>query len=132
MPLAAGTQTPGSEASALGVTRSLPEPAAAQALAAAQLARLRWRCRRGMRELDFLLSRYLENDYLQADTAQRRAFESLLDLPDPVILDYVLARALPQDFQQEKIVACLTLGLNAATPIDRASSGPADPELSSQ
>jgi len=27
-------------------------------------ARLRWQCRRGMRELDLLLTDYLENDYL--------------------------------------------------------------------
>lgn len=53
---------------------------------ARRLARLRWHCRRGMRELDVVLGRYLERDYLQAGTDSQRAFESLLEWQDPEIL----------------------------------------------
>ena len=44
---------------------------------------LRWRCRRGARELDLMLARYLERRYPQAPAPERRAFARLLDLPDP-------------------------------------------------
>jgi antitoxin CptB len=98
-----------------------------------QLARLRWRCRRGMRELDVLLSRYLETAYLHADTGHRRAFESLLELPDPVILDYVLGRAFPGDSQHRQIIDCLTTGVIAmGTCTDRPRSDRVDGELSSR
>lgn len=58
---------------------------------------LRWRCRRGMKELDVLLTRYLDRDYYTAPLAQREAFEALLALPDPDILDYVLGRTEPDN-----------------------------------
>lgn len=45
--------------------------------------RLRWRCRRGTRELDLMLGRYLERGWPRAGAAERAAFERLLDVPDP-------------------------------------------------
>ena len=56
----------------------------------AELARLRWRCRRGMRELDLLLTAYLDAGYVQADAAEKRAFGQLLTLPDPELAAYLL------------------------------------------
>ena len=47
------------------------------------IRKLRWRCRRGMKELDVLLERYLEARYPEAKAAEREAFERLLDAPDP-------------------------------------------------
>ncbi|HZV23200.1 MAG TPA: succinate dehydrogenase assembly factor 2, partial [Luteimonas sp.] len=49
---------------------------------AAELRRLRWRCRRGMRELDRLLERYLDLRWLQASEAERGVFLRLLDCED--------------------------------------------------
>ena len=48
----------------------------------AELKRLRWRCRRGMKELDFLLVRWLERRWAGADEARRAAFEALLEAED--------------------------------------------------
>lgn len=45
--------------------------------------RLRWRCRRGMRELDQLLGWYLDNRYAMADRVTQGAFADLLEQPDP-------------------------------------------------
>ena len=56
------------------------------------LSRLRWRCRRGMRELDELLLRYLERQLPQAGPDERDAFASLLDLPDPELFGYLAGR----------------------------------------
>lgn len=47
-----------------------------------QLAKLKWQCRRGMKELDLLLENYLATDYLVADTAEKARFVELLQLED--------------------------------------------------
>lgn len=63
------------------------------------MARLRWQCRRGMRELDELLLRYLEGSYPTAPAAEKAAFEGLLQLPDPQLIGYLLQRdACPPEF----------------------------------
>ncbi len=47
-----------------------------------ELAKLKWQCRRGMKELDLLLENYLATDYLLADTAEKARFVKLLALED--------------------------------------------------
>lgn len=47
------------------------------------LSMLRWRCRRGTKELDTLTTKYLEKFYLEADPAEQCAFAQLLALQDP-------------------------------------------------
>ena len=59
------------------------------------LGRLRWRCRRGMKELDLLLTRYVEEQYGGASPAAQRAFLELLEAPDPVIYAYCMGQAHP-------------------------------------
>ena len=56
------------------------------------LPRLRWQCRRGMRELDMLLLRYLESDYRDATEQEKAAFEQVLALSDPELIAYLLQR----------------------------------------
>jgi antitoxin CptB len=63
--------------------------------ASEELGKLRWRCRRGMKELDLLLSRYVEEHYRAAPSAQQAAFRALLDAPDPVIYAYCLGGERP-------------------------------------
>lgn len=58
-------------------------------------SRLRWQCRRGMRELDELLLRYLERHYPQADEDEKAAFEAVLSLADPELNGYLLQRQTP-------------------------------------
>lgn len=48
----------------------------------AERRRLRWKCRRGMRELDQLLERYLEQAWPQASDAERGVFLRLLETED--------------------------------------------------
>ncbi|MEN1728035.1 MAG: succinate dehydrogenase assembly factor 2 [Pseudomonadota bacterium] len=64
---------------------------------ASQLPRLRWRCRRGMRELDVLMTNWLEKAYLEASPELQAAFESLLDQEDDAIWDWMMGRATPPD-----------------------------------
>ena len=58
---------------------------------------LRWRCRRGMRELDVLLLRWLDEDFPLAPDAERRAFEQLLSWQDPDIVDLLAGRVSTDD-----------------------------------
>lgn len=47
-----------------------------------EIKRLRWRCRRGMRELDQLMLRYLDCRWSIADDDERKLFLHLLDCED--------------------------------------------------
>jgi antitoxin CptB len=60
-----------------------------------ELGRLRWRCRRGMRELDELLRRYVDERYASASSEHQEAFRALLDAPDPLIHAYCLGLEAP-------------------------------------
>ncbi|MGH8232411.1 MAG: succinate dehydrogenase assembly factor 2 [Steroidobacteraceae bacterium] len=64
-------------------------------MSARHAARLSWRCRRGMKELDLLLSAWLEAHYAHASEARRGQFEALLGLPDPELAAYLLAGQRP-------------------------------------
>lgn len=55
-----------------------------------QQKELKWQCRRGMRELDVLLSRWLEESYGTAGEDDKSAFRRLLSLPDPELARYLL------------------------------------------
>lgn len=70
-----------------------------------ELARLKWQCRRGTKELDFLLNRYLETGYLEADQVERVLFAELLRLEDDELVDALLGgkEAGKMGFLVEKI-----------------------------
>ena len=70
-----------------------------------ELARLRWRCRRGMRELDVLLERYLAEEYPRASSEDRDAFRRILDLQDPEIFGYLVGRGSPPEASLRHVVA---------------------------
>jgi antitoxin CptB len=64
-------------------------------LPAAALNRLRWRCRRGMRELDVLLTGYLERRLAGDDAAALTLFADLLDEGDTDLYLWLTRRAAP-------------------------------------
>ena len=86
-------------------------PTARTGAAGAELGmrRLVWRCRRGMKELDILLERYVRTKGI-ASAAEQRAFERFLQLPDPALAGYLLGHDIPEDpdFAQlvRKIACC--------------------------
>jgi antitoxin CptB len=75
-----------------------------------ELGRLRWRCRRGMKELDELLLAYLPH-YPDAPATERAAFESLLELPDPDLYQLMLATTAASDPSLEPLLERLRRGL---------------------
>ena len=63
--------------------------------------RLRWKCRRGLLELDLVLQRYLERNPQDAELSE------LLDLPDNDLWDIVSGRSERYDGRLKGIVARL-------------------------
>ena len=72
-----------------------------------ETGRIAWRCRRGMKELDLVLVRYLREHWPAADQQERALFETLLELPDPLLAAY-LTRAEPApDAATDRLLAIL-------------------------
>ena len=70
----------------------------------AEIKRLRWRCRRGTRELDQLVGWWLEERYPLADVDLRRGFVDLLEQQDPDLWNWILGNGSPVDPQQARVI----------------------------
>lgn len=68
-------------------------------------ARLRWLCRRGMKELDELLLHFLEHHLDGCPPAEQAAFARLLERQDPELYALVCGRAHPDDPLQADVLA---------------------------
>ena len=71
---------------------------------ATEINRLRWQCRRGMRELDLLLLQFLDSGYAELDANAAHTFNRLLDCPDALLLEWLLGRQLPSDKEVADVV----------------------------
>lgn len=56
------------------------------------LERIRWRCRRGLLELDIVLCRFVERHYAGLGEAGRAAFDTLLEMPDAELWDMITGK----------------------------------------
>jgi antitoxin CptB len=63
----------------------------------ATVAKLRWRSRRGMRELDAVLNAFLAGNAAVLTETEIACFEAILELPDPTLHAYLLGRSAPAD-----------------------------------
>lgn len=61
------------------------------------LEQLRWQCRRGMLELDLMLIPFVETRHEHCAVEEKLAFQALLHYPDPVLFDWVMGRAQPDE-----------------------------------
>ena len=85
---------------------SHPSPARGEGdLDERHIARLRWRCRRGLLELDLVLLRFLEQTYSTLNAAEQQIFQELLALPDQTLLAYLNASQTPPNPELKNIVA---------------------------
>jgi antitoxin CptB len=75
--------------------------------------RLRWRCRRGMLELDLLLQGFLDRGYTQLDDAQKGSFTRLLELPDQTLSEYLLGT---MEIEEREFVDVIERIRHAAAP----------------
>ena len=72
-----------------------------------QLERVRWRCRRGLLELDLVLQRFVDEYYARLGEAERREFETLLDLSDNELWDMIALRKKPESPGPKDILSLL-------------------------
>jgi antitoxin CptB len=71
------------------------------------LARLRWRCRRGMLENDLILERFLDARAAALSAADVAALDLLLDYSDNDLWDILSGRIEPADVSLLPLVECL-------------------------
>ena len=75
-----------------------------------EMPRLRWLCRRGMKELDVVMLRYLENSYESATAAEQERFRELLQMPDPDLYNLLLGREVMVDPDMAGFLRQLRIG----------------------
>jgi antitoxin CptB len=67
--------------------------------------KLKWRCRRGTRELDLLLLNYLKNKFQTADQAQQYQFYQLLEWQDSELIACLLENKPVPNEELSQLVA---------------------------
>ena len=72
-----------------------------------ELSRLRWLCRRGMKELDLVMTTYLDEHYENASPDQRLQFGKLLEMADPDLYRLLLGRDTAADAETRQLVEFL-------------------------
>ncbi len=71
-----------------------------------ELERIRWRCRRGMLELDLVLERFVGRHYTSLGEEERNAFGMLLEMPDAALWDMITGKsATPETGAQAAVLA---------------------------
>ena len=73
-----------------------------------QHGRLRWKCRRGMLELDMVLLPFLDAHYDAMTAGQQRQFEKLLTQEDPVLQSWFMQQVVPEDAEMAAMVDYIT------------------------
>ena len=67
-------------------------------------SRIRWMCRRGMKELDVAMTRYLDSCYATADETEKQGFITLLEMSDPELYSLLLGKQTISNQDAEKVV----------------------------
>ena len=67
--------------------------------------RMRWRCRRGMLELDLVLNAFLDRHLAGLEPAGIDALRGLLERPDPELLDLVMGHAEADTAGEREVLA---------------------------
>ena len=73
----------------------------------AEYAELKWRCRRGMLELDILLNTYLDRRYDTMSQQDDTVFTAVLEYPDQVLLDLLLGNMQSNDTEVNSLISAI-------------------------
>lgn len=68
------------------------------------LERVRWRARRGLLELDIVLARFIDAQYVRLDEDEKQLFETLLDMPDNPLWDMIAGRQEAAQLDQQALL----------------------------
>lgn len=66
--------------------------------------RIRWQCRRGMLELDFIFQRFFEERYPHLSVEHKSSFEQLLKQDDPYLFDWLITGVPCPDSSLHEII----------------------------
>ena len=66
--------------------------------------RLRWKCRRGLLELDIMLENFLDHGYAELTLDEQLLFNELLNFPDQELLEYLLGQRHPESLPIADVV----------------------------
>lgn len=66
--------------------------------------RLKWQCRRGMLELDYMLKDFLDDHYSALSDIQKHDFVRLLDFPDQILHDWLMGHSVPRESAMQALV----------------------------
>jgi antitoxin CptB len=66
--------------------------------------RIRWKCRRGLLELDIVLEKFCESALPTLSQEEKQLFFVFLDTPDQVLLDWVFTQDLPDNELDKQFV----------------------------
>jgi len=74
---------------------------------------LRWRCRRGMLELDILLNDFLDKSYESLTVQRKNTFDQILDYPDQLLFDLFLGHMQSSDNSVSELVQTIRQSITA-------------------
>lgn len=66
---------------------------------------LQWRCRRGTKELDVVLNRFLDSSYDQLTDTELVDFDELLNAQDTHLWYWLSGKEKPEDLKTQEVVA---------------------------
>ena len=72
-----------------------------------ELDRIRWRCRRGMLELDIVLQGFVDKYYMQLDEIELKNFDALLSLPDNDLWDMITSKKKMENIKLQPVLQLL-------------------------
>ena len=72
-----------------------------------KLERARWRCRRGLLELDIVLQRFMDEYYAKLNEGELQQFEKLQDLPDNDLWDIKKKKKEAEDMRLKPVLHLL-------------------------
>lgn len=70
-------------------------------------SRIRWKCRRGLLELDIFLEKYCQQQLSKLTQAEKQVFFEFLDTPDQILSDWLFTDAKPTDERYQQIIAAI-------------------------
>ncbi|MEE9342675.1 MAG: succinate dehydrogenase assembly factor 2 [Gammaproteobacteria bacterium] len=79
---------------------------------AERISRIRWACRRGIRELDLWFLGYLKNNYPTASENEKQTFEQLLQFPDQELFDWFMEKSQPVEKSLVEIIGVIRKSAN--------------------
>lgn len=64
---------------------------------AEELKYIRWQCHRGMLELDILLQKFFDQQFIKLSASEQQLFVHLLEYPDQQLFLWLMGREQPSD-----------------------------------